>query len=134
MPVRPVGEDASLFAPRRIACGACGAIRSWPPTGKKAGPKTVRLDAHGGVDPYLGEPLWLQTPCRGHLLWAWNGRHLDELERWIGADLRERTRTPGPAATDRHETMLESLPDWMTAAAARDDVMQGLARLRSRLP
>lgn len=128
--VRPAGEDASLFAPRRIACGQCGTVKSWPPEGKKAGPKTVRLDQHGGADPYLGLPLWLQTPCRGHVLWAWNERHLTELERWIGADLRERTRTPGPAATDRHETMLESLPDWMTTAGARDDVIRSLSRLR----
>lgn len=131
--VLPAGHPVGLFTDRRMACGGCGTLRSWPPTGTKAGPKTVRLDQHGATDPYLGLPLWLRAPCRGHVLWAWNGRHLDALEGWIGADLRERTSRAVPPPIDVHETMLESLPSWMTARAARDEVLRSLRALRATL-
>jgi hypothetical protein len=131
--VLPASRPAGLFTDRRMACGGCGAFRSWPPTGTKAGPKTVRLDQHGATDPYLGLPLWLQAPCRGHVLWAWNERHLDALEGWIGADLRERAASTPAPPIDVHETMLESLPTWMTERTARDDVLRVLRLLRVRL-
>lgn len=131
--VLPASRPAGLFTDRRMACGGCGALRSWPPTGAKAGPKTVRLDQHGATDPFLGLPLWLRAPCRGHVVWAWNGRHLDALEGWIGADLRERALSTSVPPVDVHETMLESLPAWMTERTARDDVLRALRELRARL-
>ncbi|MEW9532434.1 hypothetical protein AB0B72_28180, partial [Microbispora sp. NPDC049125] len=64
-------------------------------------------------DPFFGLHLWLQTPCCGNVLWAYNIRHLDLLEGYIGADLRERVlRSRGEGAFRRFEgveafTMLE---------------------------
>ncbi|MGI5171658.1 hypothetical protein ACQEU3_45665 [Spirillospora sp. CA-253888] len=34
-------------------------------------------------------PLWLQRSCCGHVLWAYNVRHLDLLESYAAAKLRE---------------------------------------------
>jgi hypothetical protein len=50
-------------------CAGCGAqtrlpVRWWP------------LGTPEGLDPVFGLPLWLRTACRGHLLWAYNARHL----------------------------------------------------------
>lgn len=131
--VRPVpgDEPVGIFTPRRLACAACACVRAWPREGERA---VVTIDSRGATDPFLGLPLWLQTPCRGHRLWAWNEPHLAALEGWIGAELRERHRDPFRPARDVHATMLETLPTWMTDRSARADVLAGLARLRARLP
>jgi hypothetical protein len=43
------------------------------------------------IDPVFGLPLWLQVRCRGGILWAYNGRHLNELQAYVAATLRVRT-------------------------------------------
>ena len=78
------------------------------------------------VDQYTGLPLWLQTPCAGHVLWAWNGDHLDFLERYVAADLRERTPNANVSLASR-------LPRWIKSAKHRDEVLKGVRRLRKRL-
>jgi hypothetical protein len=71
-------------------------------------------------------PLWLATNYRSKTLWALNEAHLEWLEEFIGAELRE-DNVGGSSAL--HAT----LPHWMTASKNREDVMRGLARLRQRL-
>jgi hypothetical protein len=88
-------------------------------------------------DPFFGLPLWLQTPCCGNVLWAYNGRQLDLLAEYVGADLRERvSRSPGEGAFRRFEgveafTMLERLPAWIKSAGHRAEVLKAVARLRT---
>lgn len=79
------------------------------------------------VDPYLRLPLWLRTRVGGEELWALNAAHLDVLESYVTAGLRERARDA------RSQSMLERLPAWLKAAKNRDAVLAGLARLRERL-
>jgi len=82
----------------------------------------------GGVpiDPIVGLPLWLQTPCCGEILWAYNARHLGRLRDYISASLRERT-------IGTHASVFQRLPRWMTAAKNRDRVLQCIERLQLRL-
>jgi hypothetical protein len=57
-----------------------------------------------------------------------NREHLDFLEQFIQADLREE-RMP-----ERSSRRLSSaLPPWMLAAKNRDDVVRALKKLRSKL-
>ena len=48
-----------------------------------------------GEDARFGVPLWLRAECcGGKLLWANNEAHLDYLESYVGATLRERPGGP----------------------------------------
>ena len=80
----------------------------------------------GPVDPYFRLSLLLQTRTAGELLWAYNLRHVDLLERFVGATLRERA-----TFTDGMTTLTERLPRWIKSASNRDAVLRGLARLRA---
>ncbi len=53
--------------------------------------------------------LWLQTPCAGRVLWAFDAAHIAALELHVGARLRMDPVGPGTAVT-----MLARLPSWMT--------------------
>lgn len=78
------------------------------------------------VDYAFGLPLWLQAPCAGHTLWAYNEEHLDVLASYLAARLRERMR-------NANGSMLARLPRWLTSAKHRDEVAKGVRRLQTRL-
>ncbi|MEV6241137.1 TFIIB-type zinc ribbon-containing protein [Lentzea sp. NPDC051838] len=71
--------------------------------------------------------LWLQTPCAGHTLWALNPEHLDLLESYVSATLRE---DPLPTVV-RRMTTLSKLPAWLKSAKNRDEVLRAIRRLRA---
>ncbi|RFS86806.1 hypothetical protein D0T12_00510 [Actinomadura spongiicola] len=82
----------------------------------------------GAVDPYFGQPLWLRADCcGGRTLWAFNERHLDLLEGYVGARLRERGEYVGM-------TMVAKLPAWLKSAKHRGEILRVIGRLRASLP
>jgi len=78
------------------------------------------------IDPVFGLPLWLQTPCCGHTIWAYNRRHLTQLQAYVAATLRERV----PSG---RWTMFTRLPQWIKSAKNREAVMRSLHRLELKL-
>ena len=66
---------------------------------------------------------YLETQVAGETLWVLNLAHLEALEDWLGAKVRER----GPQAG---LTMMARLPRWMKASTNRTKVLRGLAQLR----
>ncbi|GGM79811.1 hypothetical protein GCM10011609_14510 [Lentzea pudingi] len=72
--------------------------------------------------------LWLTTPCADHTLWALNTAHLDVLESYVSATLRE---DPDPSSV-RRMTILAKLPAWLKSAKHRDEVLRAIRRLRTR--
>jgi hypothetical protein len=127
----------------RLVCPRCSLAREW--AGDRlhvsvGGRRSVLRRAHGywqdaasgdfvrefdeveGEDARFGVPLWLRTECcGGRLLWANNLAHLDYLEAYVGADLRE------------HSVGLSwQLPGWMKSAKHRDEVLRHLRALRMR--
>ena len=86
-----------------------------------------------GASPPLGasasEParlrMFLTTQVAGETLWVDNLSHLEALEAYLGAKLRERGPVPGL-------TMMARLPAWMKAASAREKILRGLRHLRER--
>jgi hypothetical protein len=101
----------------RLTCTRCGLTRETAHPAYQYGVP---------VDPFFGLPLWLQTRCCGETLWALNLDHLNVLESYVGARLRE--KKPNSAYT-----MLEVLPRWMKAAGHRAEFLRATARLRESL-
>ena len=133
--VRDTGEgDARRI---RLTCAACGHARGWSGNvGSVAyGPDASRYPAGAvgigaPVDWYFHLPLWLQAPCRGHTLWAYNARHLRFLRDLVSADLRERERDPRLGW--RNGSLASRLPAWMLDGAHRDDVVRVIDALLAR--
>jgi hypothetical protein len=110
----------TLDWPRRLTCPSCAYAALWA--------AQTRGSVWGGpVDPFFRRPLWLRTRWRAHIVWAFNRRHLEILEGFVGADLRER----GPGG--RSSTMISQLPAWMKSAKNRKGLLVALGRLRRKL-
>jgi len=58
-------------------------------------------------------------------LWAYNLEHLDLLENYVSAQLRERGKIPGSMS------LVERLPAWIKDGKHRHDVLNGIGRLRA---
>lgn len=111
------------FADRRLVCGACALVRTWPVPG------TPRRYVTGtDVDPWFREPLWLRAEVVGEVLWAYNARHLDVLDGYVGATLRTKDHNPGMI-----HTMVNRLPTWMKEARNREPLRAAIAKLRATL-
>ena len=134
--VRDRGADAGASR-IALACPACGHSAVWRQ--RHAGVVATSADARrfipgvvgvgAPVDWYFHLPLWLQAPCCGATLWAYDGRHLDLLERFVEARLRERRRDPEHGW--RNGGLASRLPAWMQRAANRDAVLACIRRLRA---
>jgi len=111
------GTEPKLFGPRRLACLRCGYSKDW----------SGHLVSIGGpFDWYFRQPVWLQTPCCGQTLWAYNQEHLDFLEAYVKADVRKRV-------PNINKSLASRLPGWMKAANNRAEVLRGIERLRQKL-
>lgn len=113
------------WAPRRLACPSCSFVDRW--TMPWSDDHRYRIPPHfsGPDDPYFGISLWLATDCRGHILWAYNVEHLDLLEAYVSAGLRQRGSFPGGM------TLVERLPAWIKDSKHRGAVVAGIKRLRA---
>jgi hypothetical protein len=118
---RPTDDVWVPSWPRRLACPACGYAATWTAPGQG----TVW---GGPIDPFFRLPLWLKADCcGGHTLWAFHERHLDLLEGYVAAKLRERGAGPGGL------TLVARLPAWMKSAKHRDEVLRVIGRLRASM-
>lgn len=81
-----------------------------------------------GRDPFFDAELWLTTGCCGRTLWAFNAQHLEFLDHYVRAELREHVRN-----AHRSVTLGERLPSWMTSRKNRGEVLKGIDRLRRKL-
>ncbi|MGA4989461.1 hypothetical protein [Nonomuraea bangladeshensis] len=116
----PRCDGCALVLARRLCCGECGYVDDEPGGSAVVG---------GPVDPFFRRPVWLQASCRGHVLWAYNVRHLDLLESYVAAKLRER----GDVVAGAPASLVERLPTWLKTAKNRAEVLRTIARLRATL-
>lgn len=80
---------------------------------------TIMMAAHD----YFGASLWLQLPFKNAIFYAYNGAHLEYLERYISANLREHK--------DRaHYTLLEKLPKFYHEAKNRPHLLKIITKLK----
>lgn len=85
------------------------------------------------LDPVFRLALWLQTPCCGETLWAFNGAHVAWLESYVSAMVRQGRPLNQDPTMARNATMASRLPKWIIDAKNRDAVLKGIARLREKL-
>lgn len=74
-------------------------------------------------DPHFGMSLALVAPTRAGVLWAYNARHLQALQGYVAATLRERRGLFG-------RSMVARLPAWMKLARHRPLMLRALQRLQ----
>jgi len=118
-------EDFPLYAPRRLTCFGCGYYAD-----RRGNNYSQRNIIDGAVvDPYFEIPLWLQMRTRHGLVYAYNAQHLEWLESFVAADLRERRQSDDGWVS----SMASRLPRWVKAASNREEVLRSLTRLRRRL-
>ena len=110
--------NAKLFAPRNLVCFQCVHRQHW---------QGGEIGIGASVDWYFRLPLWLQISCCGETLWAYNKNHLNFLEDYVGAKLRERT-------PNTNKSLASRLPQWIKSRKNRDEVLKCLKRLRTKLP
>ncbi len=85
------------------------------------------------MDWYFHYPVWLSTSCGRETLWAYNEEHLDYLESYVSATLRERApASPESATRVRNASLASRLPSWLTAAKNREKVLAAIGKLRTR--
>lgn len=101
----------------RIRCPACAKTVDYP--------ARYAFPPEGPGGGRIWRPLYLRTQVSGHELAVDNLAHLDALEAWLGASLRER----GPVAG---LTMMARLPRWMKTATMRPKIVRALRHLRAR--
>jgi hypothetical protein len=113
--------NPSLHSPRRLSCLHCGYSKDWNGTGMSFGAPR---------DPCFGLPLWFQVPCSGHILWAYNLRHLNIIEQYVVATLREKRRHPQWGW--QNQSLFNRLPHWIKAAHNRQRVLKTIAKLKEK--
>jgi len=68
-------------------------------------------------------PLWFQKEVSGDIFWAYNQDHINYLERYIAADLRERN-----AKGSYSSTLVARLPQFVKAAKNREKLLKILKK------
>jgi Zn ribbon nucleic-acid-binding protein len=103
----------------RLGCMHCGYNKE----------TTTALVKKGSIETaanyYFQAALWLQSPFKNEIFWAYNHNHLAYLERYISAILREHK--------DRsHFTLLEKLPRFYHEAKNREGLLKIIAKLKDK--
>ena len=105
-------DGRSVIRMGECSCLHCG--RQWS---EKAGP-----------DFTTRGPLWLRMPCHKNVLWILNRPHLEFMEKFIGAELREERMEELSS-----RRLSSALPRWMLAGKSRDDLVRCIRKLREKL-
>lgn len=114
-----------IFAPRRLSCGKCGYTKDW----------AERFMSHSGrgvrpVDSCFGLPLWLTASGCGHVLWAFNMRHLQLIEQYVAADLRQSFQHHDYGWFNK--SLFNRLPKWVELAKNRTAVLKTIDKLKRK--
>jgi len=121
----------------RVTCTGCGFAKEWQTKGDGSLRTVPEPVPDQECDHITGLALWLQTPCAGHRLWAFNEEHLAFLRGAIGATLRERatfTGFDGREHIDKYYGRIPAaLPTWMKLAKHRDEVLAAITKLEQTL-
>lgn len=122
------GDRTVRLAGHRLVCPSCAYTADWF---RRMPFERSPMIGPGAMLTGFGLAVWLQRPCRGHVLWAYNGPHLGFLAQYVGAELRARW----PSSNEGWQPLGglgRRLPGWMLLAKHRDVVLHGVEALRER--
>ena len=120
--VVPLDRDRqNHLDPRRVTCQSCSYSKEWQGSSMGIG------SAHDG---YFNLPLWLQIEVGDRLLWFHNLRHLQYIEAFVSATLRERRAENGTGW--RNSSLINRLPDWIKSAKNRQHVLKAIDRIKQK--
>jgi len=106
-----------LSAPRKLVCFSCVYRDEW---------NGGEIGIGGNFDWYFRFPLWMQISCCGETLWANNEKHLEFIENYVGARLRERKPFVNKSLASR-------LPNWIKKAKNREEILKAIGKLKEKL-
>ena len=120
--VRCIDPDkVDCFASRRFSCTACSSSKDWSQ-------QNIESWYSKAQDNYFHYPLWLQTSCCGETLWAYNLRHLEFIEAFVRAKLRE--RKPHELHGWSNQSLFSRLPKRIQSAKNREEIIKAIAKIR----
>lgn len=106
-----------LSAARKLVCFSCVYRDEW---------NGGEIGIGGNFDWYFRLPLWMQISCCGETLWANNEKHLEFIEDYVGARLRERKPFVNKSLASR-------LPNWIKKAKNREEILKAIGKLKEKL-
>ena len=144
LPLSPTffADDILVECPK---CSGCALVRRLDRYGKRV---SVRCSACGysaepesrcahtlpmyveGRDPFLGLPLWLRERYAGHVLWAFNWRHLEDLEFFLNGEWRLNRALLGSTITVHSHR--PRYPQWMFHVKQRAQLLRVVQRIKKR--
>ena len=116
------GSEENQRVTQRVSCGHCGYQAEETSQGYQSG------SSRQPTDPYFGLPLWLQRPFGDNVFWAYNLDHLDFIEAFIRARLRERRQGEHGWS---NSGMVSRFPKWLKAGGNREKLLAAIKKLRS---
>lgn len=99
-----------------IRCPSCKTSHTFVP----------KVSEYYSVDQVLDKyTFWYSENFKGNRFWAYNKDHLEYIEQYVKADLRERhNRKAG--------TMVEKLPDFIKSGKNRDDLLKLISTMKKK--
>lgn len=113
----PNEKGSYLFYEKRVlTCENCGFTR-------------IYKKKYGSIgNDFL---LWLEANCSGKRLWAYNLAHLQYIEQFINATLRQDYKNE---IGYKNTSMLTRLPSWLADGKHRDEIIKCIDKMKATLP
>ncbi len=112
-----IADKSDLFSPRQFICLNCVYRDTWIGNQVALG---------GNFDWYFQFPVWLQISFCNEILWAYNEAHLNFIEQYVSAKLRERKPKINKSLASR-------LPQWLKSRKNRNEILKAIGKLRTKL-
>ena len=125
--IAPIGSHrVSQFAPRRLICEKCGSVKNWSNNSLsyfwwQAPP----------VEPYFQLPLWLSLSCCSKSLWFLNPHHMELVEGYVRAELREKLKHPEKGWFNN--SLYNRLPKFIKEAKHREEILKAIEKLKHKV-
>jgi hypothetical protein len=81
-----------------------------------------------GTEKFYNYKLFLFTNFKGEVFWAYNMEHLNFLERYIEAKIRERGNLPFS-----NKSLISRIPKWMKTAKNREELIKKIGKLKQKV-
>lgn len=107
----------------RLLCTQCGNNKTYSTLVAYEKGKTLEIKQAAHL--FFDARLWFSIPFKGEIFWAYNTNHLNYLEQYIAAKIREHSNRS-------HFTLLEKLPKFYHEAKNREALLKVIAKLKMK--